>query len=47
VKQAWDQVVCAVGLPQTELEALKTQIHHLRKTLDAAVDERDAVDPTA
>ena len=37
VKQAWDQVVCAVGLPQTELEALKAQIHNLRKTLDASV----------
>ena len=47
VKQAWDQVVCAVGLPQTELEALKAQIHNLRKTLDASVDERDAVGPTA
>ena len=47
VKQAWDQVVCAVGLPQTELEALKAQIHTLRKTLNASVDERDAVDPTA
>ena len=34
VKQAWGQVVCAVGLPQPELEALKHQIHHLRETLD-------------
>jgi DNA-binding MarR family transcriptional regulator len=37
VKQAWDQVVCAVGLPMAELESLKTQIHRLRETLDASV----------
>jgi DNA-binding MarR family transcriptional regulator len=38
VKQAWDQVVCAVGLPQAELEALKAQIHRLRGTLDASIE---------
>jgi hypothetical protein len=38
VKQAWDQVVCAVGLPPPELDALKAQIHHLRKTLDGSLE---------
>ncbi len=38
VKQAWDQVVCAVGLRQTELEAPKAQIHHLRETFDASLE---------
>ena len=36
VKKAWDQVVCAVALPQAEFEMLKTQLNRLRETLDAA-----------
>jgi DNA-binding MarR family transcriptional regulator len=42
VKQAWDQVVCAVGLPMDELEVLKAQIHRLRDTLDAGPAEKRA-----
>jgi DNA-binding MarR family transcriptional regulator len=45
VKQAWDQVVCAVGLPQTELEALKAQIHTLRETLDEGLTGPDLAGP--
>ena len=37
VKQAWDQVVCTVGLPSAELETLKAQIHRLRETLDTGI----------
>jgi DNA-binding MarR family transcriptional regulator len=42
VKQAWDQLVCSVGLPTSEVEALKAQIHNLRETLDAGVAGRAA-----
>jgi DNA-binding MarR family transcriptional regulator len=35
VKQAWDQVVCSVGLPPDEFEVLKAQTTRLRDTLHA------------
>jgi DNA-binding MarR family transcriptional regulator len=39
VKQAWDQVVCSVGLPPDEFEAVKAQITRLRDTLHATADQ--------
>ncbi len=35
VKQAWDEVVCSVGLAPDEFEVLKAQITRLRDTLHA------------
>ncbi len=35
VKQAWDQVVCSVGLAPDEFEVLKAQLTGLRDTLHA------------
>jgi DNA-binding MarR family transcriptional regulator len=40
VKEAWDQVVCAVGLPEDEFEVLKAQITRLRDTLHQTADQR-------
>jgi DNA-binding MarR family transcriptional regulator len=37
VRQAWDRVVCAVGLPEAEFESLKRQLYQLRETLEASV----------
>ncbi len=36
VKQAWDEVVCSVGLAPDEFEVLKAQITRLRDTLHAS-----------
>ena len=35
VRRAWDEVVCAVGLPPDDFEVLKAQITRLRDTLHA------------
>ncbi len=40
VKQAWDVVVCSVGLTPDELEVLKAQITQLRDTLHAGAEKR-------
>ena len=40
VKQAWDQVVCSVGLPMDELEALKEQLDTLRECLNGSLKQR-------
>jgi DNA-binding MarR family transcriptional regulator len=40
VKKAWDQVVCAVGLPAEEFDVLKAQITRLRDTLHASAEQR-------
>jgi DNA-binding MarR family transcriptional regulator len=40
VKQAWDMVVCSVGLAPDELEVLKAQITQLRDTLRAGAEKR-------
>ncbi len=38
VKEAWDQVVCSVGLAPDEFEVLKAQITRLRDTLHACAE---------
>jgi DNA-binding MarR family transcriptional regulator len=45
VRQAWDRVVCAVGLPEAEFESLKRQLYQLRETLEASVTGADGAAP--
>ncbi len=40
VREAWDQVVCAVGLQPQEFETLKAQITRLRDTLHLNAEPR-------
>jgi len=40
VKEAWDEVVCAVGLQADEFEQLKAQITRPRNTLHASAERR-------
>ncbi len=40
VKEAWDQVVCAVGLPPEDFDVLKAQITRLRDTLHGSAERR-------
>ncbi len=40
VPEAWDQVVCAVGMAPEEFDVLKAQITRLRDTLHDSADQR-------